>query len=118
MKILERLRRLEQRKTESHAAIFYSIYDSVPLGWYYYAEGERVNILRLPDETDDALRARAAATYRAAHPGTQPALLQLDDDRENHFGLIVPTAISPEAWETAAVKQQAELTRGARHGNC
>ena len=40
-------------------------YSHPPNGWYFNANGQRVNIMRLPDESDEALQERAAAAGRA-----------------------------------------------------
>jgi hypothetical protein len=39
-------------------------YSHQPNGWYFYANGQRVNIMLLPDETAEALQGRAAAAGR------------------------------------------------------
>lgn len=111
MKILDRLKKLEQRRTESHAAIFFGIYDhALPSGWHYVGKGgERVNIMRLPDETDESLRGRAAAACRADCAGTTPILFQIDEHWENVGGFILPKVQGEAAWGEAAAEQQDEL---------
>ncbi len=41
------------------------VYSLPPNGWYFNANNQRVNIMRLPGETDEALQERAGAAGRA-----------------------------------------------------
>lgn len=109
---------LEQRAQIDDNVVFFAVHSDdagVPAqGWFFNWDGERMDILRLPDETDDALRVRAAAACRAAN--CPMVLFEIDEHWINHGGLFVPTPMTAEAWEAAAVKQQTELTRDVANG--
>ena len=59
------------------------VYPAPPDGWYFNANGQRVNIMRLPDESDEALQNRAAAAGRATC-----------DPRAGSFGVLLLPAES------------------------
>lgn len=115
--IKERIMQLEQQAEINDNVIFFEVHpddcDDAAQGWFFYRDGVRVDILRLPDEADDVLRVRAAAACRAAN--CPMVLFEIDPEWVNHYGLIVPMPMTPEEWEVAAGKQQAELCREVTH---
>jgi hypothetical protein len=77
MKILTRIRQLEQRRTESHGAIFYEVFDTEPHCFSFDHDGQRVNVLRLTDETEANFRTRAAGLCRIAQKRKTVMLFQM-----------------------------------------
>lgn len=115
MAILEnRIKALEKKQNAAqHEVFIYSIDDVVPLGWYFNSgTGERVCIMRLPDETDEALQTRAVAAALSDRPSNPPSICQISEHLENNGGFILPKILSHEEWERAAAEQQDALVQG------
>ncbi len=112
----QRITVLEQQAQINDNVIFYEVHsddaEAAP-GWFFYCDGGRVDILRLPDEPDSALRERAAAACRAANCPT--VLFQIDEHWINHYGFILPTPMTEEEWEKAAWEQQDALCHEMSH---
>lgn len=67
------------------------VYPHPANGWYFYANCQRVTIMRLPDETDETLQERAAAAGRATcdpRAGNYGVLLlPVESDGDSNAGI-------------------------------